>query len=230
MTSELALALVCFLLPHAIPSLPGLKSALIKALSRKGYLFLYVLISVLTFIWLIIATLRAPYVELWRMQPWMIYVAVVMIAASCILLITGLITPNPLSLSLRKANPEEPHPAILSYTRHPLLWGFGLWGLSHVLVNGDIAAIILFGILAVFALGYIPLMDHRMQRTLGKAQWRALSHNTSALLFGSLLMGRFGLLWDRLLAIGVVSGLAVFFVLLFLHEPVIGFDPLALIR
>lgn len=34
---------------------------------------------------------------------------------------------------------------VLSRLRHPMATGFGLWALAHLLVNGDLAAILLFG-------------------------------------------------------------------------------------
>lgn len=51
--------------------------------------------------------------------------------------------------------------------RHPMLWGFSLWAVAHLLVNGDLASIVLFGVLLLWALlemglinraepGYVP--------------------------------------------------------------------------
>lgn len=36
--------------------------------------------------------------------------------------------------------------------RHPMLWGTVVWAVAHLLVNGDVASIILFGWIAVWAL------------------------------------------------------------------------------
>lgn len=33
----------------------------------------------------------------------------------------------------------------LTFLRHPMLAGFGLWAFAHLLVNGDLASILLFG-------------------------------------------------------------------------------------
>lgn len=41
----------------------------------------------------------------------------------------------------------SPAPAkgkFLTHMRHPMLTGFGLWALAHLLVNGDLASIVLF--------------------------------------------------------------------------------------
>lgn len=41
---------------------------------------------------------------------------------------------------------------LLAGMRHPMLTGFFLWAAAHVLVNGDVPSLILFGGLAVWAL------------------------------------------------------------------------------
>jgi uncharacterized membrane protein len=35
--------------------------------------------------------------------------------------------------------------------RHPFLWGVALWAVAHLLTNGDLASIVLFGAFAVYA-------------------------------------------------------------------------------
>jgi uncharacterized membrane protein len=135
MNLELPLAAICFLVPHVVPSVPGLRPWLIAKFGRVGYLSAYVALSAITFIWLIVAGLRAPYVGLWVLSAWQVFVTLILVALGCVLLVAGLATPNPLSLSLRPADVDEATGAILRATRHPLLWALGLWGLSHVLVN-----------------------------------------------------------------------------------------------
>ncbi|WP_410217102.1 NnrU family protein [Paracoccus sp. (in: a-proteobacteria)] len=41
---------------------------------------------------------------------------------------------------------------ITAYTRHPMLWGFSLWAIAHLLVNGDTPSFVLFGGLLAWAL------------------------------------------------------------------------------
>jgi len=43
--------------------------------------------------------------------------------------------------------------------RHPQLVGFSIWAGAHLLVNGDLAAILLFGGLLLWALGEIVLIN-----------------------------------------------------------------------
>ncbi|WP_187430262.1 hypothetical protein ROLI_007940 [Roseobacter fucihabitans] len=44
-------------------------------------------------------------------------------------------------------------------TRHPQLLGFKLWAFAHLLVNGDLASIILFGGLLAWAVGSVILIN-----------------------------------------------------------------------
>ena len=41
---------------------------------------------------------------------------------------------------------------LLNQMRHPMLTGFGLWAIAHLLVNGDLASVILFGGLLIWAI------------------------------------------------------------------------------
>lgn len=41
--------------------------------------------------------------------------------------------------------------ALFYRMRHPMLFGFGLWAFAHLLVNGDLASIILFGSMLTWA-------------------------------------------------------------------------------
>ena len=43
--------------------------------------------------------------------------------------------------------------------RHPMLWGAVVWALSHLLVNGDVASIVLFGWIALWALAEMQLIN-----------------------------------------------------------------------
>ena len=219
-------AFACFLAPHIIPSIPGLRPRLIALLGRPVYLALYVAISVITFVFLLIAASNAPYVEVWSPAPGQIYVILLFMALACILLVVGLTTANNLSLSLRHAPAGQENAAALTWTRHPLIWSLGLWGFAHLLANGDVVSILLFGLLGGFALVYIPLLDRRKQNELGLSSWSHQAENAPAILFGQPSALRL----DRHAVAQILIGLFVFGSLLYLHETVIGVDPLWTIR
>jgi uncharacterized membrane protein len=43
--------------------------------------------------------------------------------------------------------------------RHPMLWGMVIWAVAHLLVNGDLASILLFGSLGLWALNEMRLIN-----------------------------------------------------------------------
>lgn len=47
--------------------------------------------------------------------------------------------------------PAAKRGVILNGVRHPMLTGFALWAIAHLLVNGDLASILLFGGLLLWA-------------------------------------------------------------------------------
>lgn len=49
--------------------------------------------------------------------------------------------------------------AIFYKLRHPMLIGFALWAVSHLLVNGDVESFVLFGGLLVWALAEIVIIN-----------------------------------------------------------------------
>ncbi|WP_417254108.1 NnrU family protein [Celeribacter sp.] len=56
-------------------------------------------------------------------------------------------------------SPAPKKGVILNGLRHPMLLGFALWAVAHLMVNGDLASIILFGGLLVWALAEIALIN-----------------------------------------------------------------------
>jgi uncharacterized membrane protein len=62
--------------------------------------------------------------------------------------------------------------------RHPMLWGIGLLGVAHLLVNGEPAGVILFGGLVLFGFAWQPLTDRR-DAALDPAGWEKTRRTTS---------------------------------------------------
>jgi uncharacterized membrane protein len=59
-----------------------------------------------------------------------------------------------------------------------MLWGIGLLGVAHVLSNGDVAGLVLFGGLAAFGFVWQPLTDRR-DAALDPAGWAETARTTS---------------------------------------------------
>lgn len=227
---EMAAAAVLFFASHSAPALPALRRRLVGALGEAGYLTLYSLASLFALGWLIVAAGRAPYVEVWAFQPWQLWVPNLAMPVACLLLAFGVATPNPLSVGGRGACAFDPEkPGIAGITRHPLLWALVLWSSAHLVPNGDLAHVLLFGAFAGFALLGMAAMDRRFKRTLGEAEWKRLARRTSLVPFAALAGGR----WrparadiDAELLVRLLAGGALYLVLLSAHELAIGVSPL----
>lgn len=48
-----------------------------------------------------------------------------------------------------------------TWLRHPMLTGMGLWALAHLIANGDLASLILFGGLGIWAMVEIAMINTR---------------------------------------------------------------------
>jgi uncharacterized membrane protein len=62
-------------------------------------------------------------------------------------------------IAIYMMSPAPKKGALLSGMRHPMLTGFALWALAHLLVNGDLASIVLFGGLLLYVPVQIMLIN-----------------------------------------------------------------------
>lgn len=186
-----AAAFAVFLASHAVPARPPVRRALVARLGARGYLAAYVAVSLFALGWLIVAAGRAPVVILWFQQPWMLWVPNLAMPAACLLIAFGVVAPNPLSFGGRGAERFDPdRPGIVGLARHPLLWALALWSGAHVVPNGDLAHVLLFGLFAGFSLAGMPMLDRRLRRRFGPAEWRRLAARSSTLPLAAALSGR----------------------------------------
>jgi uncharacterized membrane protein len=64
---------------------------------------------------------------------------------------------------------------VFCVTRHPMMWGFALWALAHILLGWSERTLILAGSLLVLALVGAHLQDRKKEALLGDAwsHWEA---------------------------------------------------------
>lgn len=151
--SEFFLALAAFLGAHVIPA--RFRGPLVARLGRRAYLAGYGVLSLGLLYWLIVAAGRAPWVEIWPQAGWMRW-------------LVNLAMPVALALALTGGMAG-------------LMAGFALWAGVHLLANGDLAHVLLFGPLLGYAL--FGLGRARFRWRLGWARllavpllWAALFH------------------------------------------------------
>ena len=225
--AEFLAALALFLVSHAIPSRPALRQRLAGMFGERGYQLLYSILSLVLLVWLISAATRAPYVPLWDLSIGQYWVPIVAMLPAFILFAGGALAPNPLSISFSRRPFEPQRAGIVTVTRHPVLWGFALWAFAHVMPNGDLVSLIMFGGFGLFALAGMALIDRRKKRQMGP-EWEALARRTSVIPLAPPPGQR--LPWDwRGLALAVVVGAVLYVALLHLHPRLFGPDPRAVL-
>jgi uncharacterized membrane protein len=228
--TEFLAAIALFVVAHVVPPAPPVRKRLIAWFGRRAYMAGYSVVSLGLIVWIIAAAHRAPYVPLWSPAPWQTLVPIVVMPFAAWLLVAGLAEANPLSVSLRFAGPgTAPGPAA-AVTRHPVLWAFLLWAGSHLVPNGDVVSLILFGGMALLAIAGLFVVDSRARRRLGDERWAALAAKTSVVPFAALLTARACLRLSLRLVLSVLAALALYlWFLLQGHAWLIGVDPLALL-
>ncbi|MBJ2153134.1 NnrU family protein [Paracoccus sp. IB05] len=214
-----ALALAAFFASHAIPAMPAVKAGLKQRLGRAGYGAVFGALSLAVLVWVVIAAGRAPYIEVWPHYPWMRWATNILMPLALLIFVLAATRPNPLSFGGRRTGFDPARPGIAGFARHPLLWALFLWSAAHLLVNGDLAHVILFGVFAVFCLMGMGMLDRRRRREMGDAEWHRLAAETANLPRPLRLIPALTL--PRLLAFA-----AIWAAVLAAHPHVIGVSPL----
>ncbi len=191
--TELTLAVAVFLVLHIGMSSTPLRGLIARRLGETAFLGLFSTTALLALAWMVTAYAAAPFVELWPPAVWLNAITLVLMAVSVALVVGSLSPSNAAiagrSLAIDDSVPVPPAAGALRITRHPMLWGIGLWALGHVLPNGDLASLLLFGPLGALAVAGTWLID-RKTAARRPAVWRQLQAETSVMPFGAILAGR----------------------------------------
>lgn len=217
-----------FVLLHLLVSGTSLRGALVKVMGEGAYMGLFSLASAGGIVWLSMAygDARGSGEIHWDAGAGARHAAILLMLISLLLVVPGLTTPNPTSVKQEGAlNRPDAVKGMLRITRHPFLWGVAIWGLAHLLANGDTPSLILFGAMLALAVFGTASIDAKRRKGVGPA-WDAFAAQTSNLPFAAILAGKQSLRlgeigwWRILLAIVVWAGL------LFAHPLLFGVSPL----
>lgn len=211
---EFIAAFGVFFLSHTLPVRPPVKQRIVARIGATGFTLAYSALSIAILTWIISAAGRAPYVELWAWQPWQNHVPLTAMLFATLLVAMAIGRPNPLSFGgwgHERFDPENP--GLIGWVRHPLLVALLIWSLAHLVPNGDLAHVIVFGLFAAFSLLGMWIINRRARRLLGAEEWHRLANTKRKLTI--TLNG----------VIRVVLGGLVYLALLFSHVWFIGVSP-----
>ena len=220
-----ALASAAFVGSHLGLSSAPVRSRLVAGLGEKGFQGVYALLALLLLGALIAAYSQASHhVYLWPPGPGVRHLPLLVMPLALFLIAGGVLIPNPSATGMTGAlDRPEPAQGVLRITRHPMMWGVGLWAAVHLVANGDLASLLFFGGLLVTALGGAAHLDRRLAATEGE-RWRRFAEANSFVSFAALLAGRQRWAWAEWRR-PAAWGLGLFALLLVLHPYLFGVRP-----
>lgn len=191
-----------------------LRAPLVKALGANGFLLSYNVVAIGCIVWMWLAFGDAPGFDLpgsgdigWALAT--------ILTLPALALFIGSLTPRNPSMPTPGAEAAAragPAGAFL-VTRHPMMWGFALWALSHLVLFWSWRTTIVASAVLVLALVGSALQDRKKRTQMGDA-WRQWEAATS---FWPLL-GRVGAIGWKGWAAALVAWLALQWV----HLPLRG--------
>jgi uncharacterized membrane protein len=208
--ASISLAAAFWLGLHLIVAGP-LRARLVGMLGEVPFRGIFSALSIVGLVWFIFAFREAPLTPLWPTIPALGYLALVLVFLAFLLVVVGAGATNPTDTHHRMIDNKVPVHGITRVTRHPRLCGITLWGIAHLLVNGNLAALIMFGALLVTAVNGMVSIDRKRRHALG-GLWDEFEKQTSRLPFAAILTGRnrFELaefhVWQVALAVALFAG------------------------
>ncbi|WP_374591286.1 NnrU family protein [Novosphingobium sp.] len=172
----LVAAAVAFVGTHFALSHP-LRAPLVRLAGDKGFQAIYSLVAFATLGWLVVAFRAAGGgAMLWNgfaSLPWNA-ATVLMLVASVLLVGSFMGNPALPAPNAAMVAARGPH-GVFHVTRHPMMWSFALWSVSHLLVSPTSRVLVLTLAIAVLALVGSHLQDRKKQALMGHAwtDWEA---------------------------------------------------------
>lgn len=162
--AQLGIAATSFAATHFVLSHP-LRRKLVRSLGNEVFLLVYSLIALATFGWMVVSFDRTPAGEpLWNGHaplPWAVASVLTVIATALFL---ASFYRNPALAGAKLAGLSTVIPkGVFLITRHPMMFGIGIWALAHIIVAPTLRSLILMGTTLLVAIGGAHLQDRKKQ-------------------------------------------------------------------
>ncbi|MEC9346139.1 MAG: NnrU family protein [Pseudomonadota bacterium] len=188
--SHLLLATAVFLGIHIVPS-SVLRGAITGVIGERAYTALYSLLSIAGIVWMVMAFNAAgPGPVLWYNPGPLQYLSAILVLVALVIGFGGLTQPSPTAMGGGGiAAGADPAHGFQRISRHPFMTSVVVWGIAHLIVRGDLRAIIFFGGFTVLAAVGTLLIDAKQKARRG-ADWNRYAAVTSVIPFLAILSGR----------------------------------------
>lgn len=127
--------LLLFFALHLLPFYSRYRGMIIEWIgSEMMYKIVFSVLSLLLLILMALSKASTPYIALWGSPNYLRYLVMLLVFASFVLIVGAYLPSN-----------------IKRYVPHPMLTGIIIWGMAHILANGDVVSLILFGSFAAYS-------------------------------------------------------------------------------
>ncbi|HJR21470.1 MAG TPA: NnrU family protein [Dongiaceae bacterium] len=221
--SCLVIAIGTFLATHIVLAENPVRAVLVRALGERPFAWSYGAIAVLQLIWIGRAVEAAPVVRYWEPPDWTALIPLLVMPLALLLLVCGFTQNNPTATLAAGRLARREVTGILAITRHPVMWGLGLWSLAHLAVVAEIAEALRHAAFAALALLLLPRIEAKQRAKWGEAAWADFAARSSNVPFVAMAQGRARLRWRQIgwRRLALTAALYVS-ILLWLHPRIAG--------
>lgn len=182
--------LALFIVVHLLPTRPALRAGLVDRMGQGPYRGLFSLISIAGLVLIVLGYghmqgLGRGNPQLWVPPVWIKHLVFLLMLPAMILLVAAYVPSR-----------------IRTAVGHPMLTALMIWAFAHLLANGDLASVLLFGSLLAYAVyDRISVIDRASPGPLGAAEGGAI--HDILVIAGGLAVYSLMLFWGHAKLTGV---------------------------
>lgn len=186
----LTIGLIVFFAVHLVPTSPDLRHGLADRFGESAYKIGFSVLALAGFVLIVVGYHKLQMMPgknpvLWDPPSWTRHIAFLLMLPAMILLVAAFVPSR-----------------IRTAAKHPMLAAVKLWALSHLLVNGDLGSLVLFGSFLAFGV-YDRISVKRRPGTATPAATAPGALNDVAVVVGGLALYALMMFWGHGALIGV---------------------------
>lgn len=219
----LIVAIGVFLTTHIVLAENPVRRALVRVLGERPFAWSYGAVALLQLIWIGQAVEGAPVVRYWEPPAWTAAIPLLVMPLALLLLVCGFTQNNPTATLAAGRLARRAVMGILAITRHPVMWGLGLWSLAHLAAEAEAAEALRYAAFAALALLFLPRIEAKQRAKWGAAAWADFAARSSNIPFVAMARGRARLKWREIGWVRFAITIALYgAILLWLHPIIAG--------
>ena len=153
-----------------------LRAPLVGGIGEGPFLGLYSLVAAVCLVWMVLAFRAAPSADLGGTTGEVGWIVSTVVTLPALVLFLGSLWKNPALPNPGAAETVARDPTgVFAVTRHPMMWGFALWALSHLVLWWSWRTMIVASAILLLALVGAHLQDRKKEALMGAAwnEWEA---------------------------------------------------------